>query len=253
MLELPEQRRRPEAQIRVWDIGVRLAHWLLVLAFAALYLWSRKVPLHYYAGYVMALVLLWRVAWGFFGRSAALFRNFLFGPRAIWAYMQQIRAGRAGYYASHNPLGSLMAFTLLTLLLANCALGLLLASAGQQLGPLADLVPADWEEALEAWHRGLAHLTAGCVVLHIAGVFWATRLHRENYVLAMLDGIKRVPRHARNVGEDMAAITRTSGPLRAWLLGNPLPGSLLLSLCLLGLVWGCIETLVVLTRDLPAY
>lgn len=195
-LEREERRKTREPIIKVWDWAVRIAHWLMVLFFAIIYLRYRKFPIHAYAGYLMLLLVVFRIAWGMIGTKAAKFSTFWFTPAQVFDYSRQAIRGHAGYYASHNPMGSWMVYTLLAMMLVNGILGLLLYSSGQQLGPFGALVPEDWEDLLKGLHKGLGHITAACVALHIAGVLWAARAHRENYVLAMITGHKRVPRQA---------------------------------------------------------
>lgn len=193
-LENVERRKKRDPEIVVWDIGIRCGHWLLALSFAALYLEYRKFPLHAYAGCLVFLILAWRIAQGFFGRGAARFSTFWFTPAEMFEYFRQALRGRASYHFSHNPMGAAMVYALLALLLADTVTGLLLYSAGQELGPFQSLVPEAREDPLIWIHNCLGHLTAILVGLHILGVVWATRLHRENYVMAMLTGIRRIPR-----------------------------------------------------------
>lgn len=48
------------------------------------------------------------------------------------------------------------------------------------------------EESVELVHTLLSYLLQGCLVLHIAGVFVSSRAERQNLVLGMITGRKRV-------------------------------------------------------------
>ena len=258
--ELWEHRKTPEPIIRVWDILVRLNHWVLVLSFAIIYIFYRKFPTHAYAGYLVILLVLWRFVWGFVGSRAARFSSFLFGPRALLEYAKNALQGHASYHVSHNPMGAWMVFTLLGLMLLNGVIGLLLYSAGQQLGPFGASVPNDWEGVLIPTHQILGHITAACVAGHIVGVLWAARLHRENYVVAMVTGYKRVSRHA--AAADVEGYAKYSekiipGRLRRleqWLNRNhPLYGSLTVVSLVLVVAYSLASWLVSFNKYLPAY
>lgn len=194
MLEAPEKRKRRDPDVRVWDRFVRVHHWLLVLAFATLYLKSDKFPIHTYAGYTVTLLITGRIAWGFFSKGAARFSNFIFTPKQTISYLKDALKGRSSYHFSHNPLGAAMVYALLVTLLLNCLLGMLAYSASQELGPFRDLVSHEFEDILISIHVLLGHFIAALIVAHLTGVLWASRQHRENYVLAMLTGLRRIPR-----------------------------------------------------------
>lgn len=54
--------------VRVWDPVVRIGHWTLVAAFAVAYLTEDDLlSVHVWAGYVIGIILVIRLAWGFVG------------------------------------------------------------------------------------------------------------------------------------------------------------------------------------------
>lgn len=260
LFEREERRKTREPIIQVWDWAVRIGHWLMVLFFAIIYLRYRKFPIHAYAGYLMLVLVAFRILWGIVGSKAAKFSTFWFSPAQVISYSRQALHGHAGYYASHNPMGSWMVYTLLSMMLINGILGLMLYSSGQQLGPFGALVPEDWEDLLKGLHMGLGHITAAFVALHIVGVLWAARVHRENYVLAMLTGHKRVPRRVKPDeiaeypvfgDEKIAAPLR---PLERWFnYRHPFVGSLLLVLAVVLVVLELTEAAVNINKYLIAY
>lgn len=258
-LEPVERRKRRDPEIKVWDRFVRLHHWLLVLAFATAYLEYKKFPLHPYAGYLISLLITARIIWGFASTGAARFSAFWYHPREIVRYGRDALSGKASYYYSHNPMGAAMVYALLVVLFATCALGLLSYSASQQLGPFGKLIPDAWEEQLIRAHSLGGNLLAVLVVGHLFGVIWATWLHRENYVLAMLTGLRRIPRAVPlpDGAKHPEKPRTTQGFVRdllSWLnFKRPFVGALLLILIIAGLMLPIIHFLVGINKLLPAY
>lgn len=258
-LENQERRKTREPEIRVWDRLVRIGHWLLVLSFIVLYVRYKKFPLHTYAGYLMLILITIRVIWGFIGSRAARFRTFLYDPHEMWLYLRLAFKGHAPYYFSHNPMGAAMVFFLLSALFINGVLGLLLYSSSQQLGPMRAMVPDTWEDHLYLIHEWLGHFVALAVIIHILGVIWAGWLHRENYVMAMLTGYRRMPRSAAAILSDAEKKSKVpeyirTNPLYVWLNYRfPVLGSMLLAACILFVFVQIMDYLVHLNRNWLAY
>ena len=215
---VPDEPRR----VKVWDPLVRISHWTLAVAFLAAYaIEDELLTLHAWLGYLAGAVVVGRVVWGLVGPRLARFSDFVYPPRVVLGYLADLVFFRARRYLGHSPAGGAMAVALWLGVAASVASGIA-AYAYQGRGPLAPyLGPAarvsvspvlvspaaanDDEKksgpgkprksrAAEAWeeiHEVLAQITLWLVVLHVAGVLWASLVHRENLTRGMIDGRKR--------------------------------------------------------------
>lgn len=201
-----------EERVKVWDIGVRLFHWTLVVLFTVSYLsGDDESMLHVYAGYGVIALVAFRILWGFVGTRYARFSDFIRGPKTTMGYARSLLSGKPIHYLGHNPLGGWMVIALLLSLAGACWSGLE-AYAAEGHGPLAQQESLFIQSALahgdeaegkngkenggdEFWeetHEVLANLSLLLVVLHIAGVAVASVMHRENLVKAMIKGYKNI-------------------------------------------------------------
>ena len=172
-------------KILVWDLPTRLMHWTMALSFLGAFLTAeseRYRDVHVMLGYTLLGAVAFRVVWGLVGTRYARFGSFLFGPRAIFAYLISLARGKPHHFVGHNPAGSVAIYMLL-------ALGLMAGATGY--AAYNDI----GGNALSELHEGVANFMLGVVVVHIAGVIVSTFLHRENLVGAMITG--RKPGEAR--------------------------------------------------------
>ncbi|HUP30578.1 MAG TPA: cytochrome b/b6 domain-containing protein [Usitatibacter sp.] len=178
---------------RIWDAPLRLAHWTFVACVAGAWLTrgGEHVDLHVTFGYIALALLIVRIAWGFVGPSHARFRSFVYSPRTAWHYVRAALAGSAPHYTGHNPAGSWAVWTLLALLALVTSSGIVASAAMHGMGPLAGMVPFTAAGGALEFHEAIAWIVLGVAALHIAGVAWGSRVHRENLALAMVTGRKR--------------------------------------------------------------
>lgn len=167
-------------RILVWDVPVRVFHWLAVLCFAGAWVTAESERwrlLHVTLGYTMAGLVAFRLLWGLVGTRHARFASFVRGPKAVWRYVASLLRGRPEHHTGHNPAGALV------------IVGLLALAAGVTFTGWAayDEVWAGWPEDL---HEGLAGAMLALVGLHVAGVILASWAHRENLIGAMITGRK---------------------------------------------------------------
>ncbi|TLS76678.1 cytochrome b [Mariprofundus erugo] len=183
-----------EKMIEVWDLSLRLFHWLLATAFfVAWWAEGRDIRLHIIAGSVIAGLLLYRVVWGFVGEKHALFKMF----RPTWSMLvghagDLIRL-QAARYIGHTPIGSLMIYMLLLSLLVLVVSGM--ALLGLQMGvglfsPWASSASFETEILLQQIHGWCLDLLQYLIAMHLAGVVVESLLQRRNLTLSMITGRK---------------------------------------------------------------
>src|SRR6056297_2651238 len=152
-MEYPQREPRVARRL-VWDLPLRLFHWLLVLLLAASWLTAEleRMTLHFYAGYGVATLLLFRLAWGFAGPRYARFGSFVAGPRRVLAYLRDWLNGKAREPAGHTPPGGWMIFALLSLIALQVASGMMNSHDGLDAGPWYWAAPEDLRDLAEDVH-----------------------------------------------------------------------------------------------------
>lgn len=180
--------------VRVWDLPLRLFHWLLAAAVAAAVLTGQiggnLMVWHGKLGILITGLLGFRLAWGFVGSSHSRFASFVRGPTAIAAYLRGHWLG-----LGHNPLGALSVLGLLAVLGLQAAGGLFANDDIAFQGPLYGLVSKDTSDWMTSLHRKGFWLVLTLVALHIAAIVFYTQVKGEKLVGAMLSGQKEVADH----------------------------------------------------------
>jgi cytochrome b len=180
------------AQIYVWDPFVRAFHWTLVLGFTIAYLTEDDLlQVHVWAGYVVGILVVARVVWGFVGPTRARFSDFVTAPATAFRYAKDLILLRSERHLGHSPGGGYMVVALLVFLAATVITGLIVYGGDQQAGPLAGIVSKATGEQLEEAHEVIANITLALIFAHIAAVIFASYAHHENLVRAMVTGYKR--------------------------------------------------------------
>ena len=150
-----------------WDVPTRLFHWINAVAVLGLIatgiviLTGEQLGLstagkvlekrvHVSFGYVMAVNLLWRFVWAFFGNRYARWRAILPGEigfaAAVRAYVASFLTGKPQQYVGHNPLARIGVSLLFLLLLVQMITGLVLAGTDLFWPPFGGLF-AEWVAA----------------------------------------------------------------------------------------------------------
>ena len=184
-----------ERVVRVWDVSIRLFHWLVVVLVAAAYATWRLnwMVWHGRIGDALLALLLFRLLWGFFGSETARFSRFLTSPRMVLQHLKYAFLREPDRQVGHNPAGGWMVLFLLALLLAETLTGLYVANDIADVGPLTGIVPAAVANAIDASHAILWEVLLAAIVLHVLAIFGYAAVKGQNLLLPMITGTKILP------------------------------------------------------------
>jgi cytochrome b len=176
-------------KIRIWDLPLRLFHWLLVVAvigsFVSVKLGGNAMIWHGRFGYIVMSLIFFRLIWGFVGTHHARFAQFIKSPKAIFAYLKNPTET-----PGHSPLGAISVIVLLGLFLSQALAGLFASDDIAFDGPLVKYVASAWVELLTSFHRLNEWVLMALVVVHVGAILYYKYAKKINLISAMITGDK---------------------------------------------------------------
>ena len=183
--------------VKVWDLPIRLFHWILTLLFAFQIATGLRggddMKWHVWSGYAVLALVLFRILWGFAGSTHARFASFIAGPGRAWRFARRLFSREAVPQLGHNPLAGWMVLALIASFLVQAVTGLFAFDGVATSGPLAAQVSSDTTNRLSKVHDWNANLLLVLVGLHVAAAVFHLVVKREDLVTPMFTGVKRVP------------------------------------------------------------
>jgi len=183
----------------VWDAPTRLFHWAIGLL----------TNLHKLSGYTILTLLVFRLAWGFVGSETSRFGQFLRSPLEGLQHLRHFGRREPDDQVGHNAAGGWMVLVLLITLGVQAVSGLFTFDDVPE-GPLSGTVSEKTAYWLTSVHRVNFNIVAGLIVLHVVAVAAYAVVKRQNLLLPMITGCKRLPSGTRQ--------PRMASPLLALLL-----------------------------------
>ena len=196
----------PQAGVRVWDLPVRVVHWLLAIAVVGAW-WTGEnlddwFTVHQYCGYAVVVLVVFRLGWGFIGTRTARFSSFLAGPSAVFAHLRHLRDRALVAHAGHPASGGWAALVIWGVLLAQGVMGLFANDEVMNTGPFYGWVAPEVSNLLSGWHHEMGEFIPALVLVHIAAVlvyrFWGG----QDLVSAMLTGRRTDVPVAEDIGRE---------------------------------------------------
>lgn len=175
--------------LKVWDLPLRLFHWLLVITLVVAYLSIRtewlETSWHLVTGCMVTFLVVFRVLWGFIGYQSARFSQFFPTPGRLLRYFRQPWHG-----IGHTPTAGLSVIAMLVVLLGMVMTGVFANDDISLQGPLAEYVDEDWSDAMSDWHGLLFNVLLALVACHLAAIIYYRVFKKDNLVTPMITGRK---------------------------------------------------------------
>ena len=196
-------------QIEVWDFGVRLFHWSLVLLMIGSVVTIKlgKIEYHTWCGYCILMLVLFRILWGFAGGTYARFTTFVKGPSAVIAYLKGMLGGAKETTLGHNPMGALSVLAMLAAILFQASSGLFTNSDDFSFeAALYKWVGKDLSDKITSLHRLNQNVLYALVALHLCAIAFYLLVKKQNLVTPMITGSTTATGEAPAVRRGSAAV-----------------------------------------------
>ena len=171
----------------VWDLPLRLFHWLLVICLAGaivtVQLGGSWMAWHERFGLAIFGLLVFRLVWGVIGSTHARFSRFFPTPGRLLAWWrgQWHRPG-------HTPLAALSVLAMLGVLAFQATTGLFADDDIAYTGPLRSLVDSATSSRLTGLHMQMEWVIYGLVALHLAAVAFYSLVLKKPLIRPMITG-----------------------------------------------------------------
>ncbi len=178
--------------VLVWDLPLRLFHWSLASA-VIVSIASAKVGemfVHEKSGLTILGLVVFRLIWGFYGSSTALFSHFIKGPLSVMESVMALVHKQSDTRSGHSALGGWAVLALLAITLYMPLTGVFSSDDILYDGPLAYILP-DLSRTLTRFHHNGQFIVFALIALHLSAMLvYFVRL-KKNLVPAMVTGRRR--------------------------------------------------------------
>jgi cytochrome b len=197
--------------IRIWDLPTRLFHWSFVVLAVAAYVSAKTggnaMVYHFWCGYAVLALLIFRLIWGLAGPRYARFSAFVTGPRTLLRSLRGNADGgdapdSAARFAGHTPLGGLSVIAMLLFFGIQVGLGLFSNDDIFNDGPLVKFIDKDTSDMLTGWHLRNQWVLVALVALHVLAIVYYRVVRKKDLIRPMILGDKTLAAPVRPARDD---------------------------------------------------
>ncbi len=187
-------------KILVWDLPIRLFHWLLMLDIIGLVVTAKlggnAMEWHARLGYLALGLILFRLIWGVVGSYHARFGHFLRGPQAVMGYAKNLLNKNAEHYLGHNPIGGWSAVAMMASVAFQAVSGLFANDDVLLDGPYVNLIGKEMSDFITKLHKLNSDLLLILIGVHVAAIAFYYFYKKDNLVKPMVTGQKIIKNDA---------------------------------------------------------
>lgn len=177
----------------VWDIWVRMGHWLVVLLIG-FQLYSGEDmelrDLHAWAGIALLVWVVFRIGWGFWGTRHARFGDFVASPARIIESFKKLGRRQHEAIPGHTHAGGFGVIVLMGLIALMAVTGLFASDDLMFDGPLSHWIGSGASSLLTQVHHIASKVLILTVLGHLVAILWHQRLMKEPLIQGMIHGRK---------------------------------------------------------------
>ena len=203
------------AKVQVWDIWIRLSHWLLLILVSLCYYTAEigglnfRIPMldimivnmeiHLFSGLSILVILIFRILWGFFGSDSSSFLMMIKSAKHFFSYITNLSKKKTQLHIGHNPAGAISVFVIITVLLVQASSGLFAQddSFFPTEGPLSHIISVENSIAITNFHKlWWEYIVIFIIGIHITASLFYLIIRKQNLILPLFNGKKKLPRTA---------------------------------------------------------
>lgn len=177
----------------IWDLPLRLFHWSFAATILGAWmtheLGTDYIDLHMKLGYTALGLVLFRMIWGVVGTTHSRFATFIPTLSRIKSYVTN--SGKNDMNVGHNPLGSLMVFFMLAMVLIQAISGLFVNDDVFSSGPYYNALGSNVDKLMAFIHHNLFSAILAAIALHVLAVLFYQLRKKHNLIAPMFHGKKQ--------------------------------------------------------------
>jgi cytochrome b len=178
----------------IWSMTNRVVHVLMIVLFGATYLTAEGDELlkyHAILGFLLALVIFFRIIWGYIGPKYSKFSDFNFNKNELKEYILS-PFSNIKKHIGHNPASSWAIITIFVFGILSVVTGMLAYGVEQNHGIFSAFYSETLKRAeiFEGLHELLVNLFIGVIIAHIAGSLIDKYIKKNDAIDSMITGYK---------------------------------------------------------------
>lgn len=170
----------------IWTLPTRVFHFLFAFFILFAFLSDEDEYLNYHAiiGYLLLILLIFRLFWGFWGPKYSLFKDFPISIKSVKEFSFHIFKTNQKYLG-HNPLASYIMIAILMVTFLSILSGILVFGIQEGKGILSFLNSTYYKNMhlFKEIHEVLANTLLALIFVHLSGVIIDKILHKQHKTL----------------------------------------------------------------------